>query len=69
VRSGRANTKLRDLGLQPHLLGDELIESTLRVVQRYQARVVERAIAPQTRWKPGELGEKLAPPVARAITA
>ena len=64
-----ANTKLRDLGLQPHLLGDELIESTLRVVQRYQARVVERAIAPKTRWKPGELGEKLAPPVARAITA
>ncbi len=63
-----ANTKLRDLGLQPHLLGDELIESTLKVVERYRGRVVERAIAPKTRWKPGELGEKLAPPVARSHT-
>jgi UDP-sulfoquinovose synthase len=60
------NTKLRDLGLQPHLLGDELIESMLQVVERYRDRVVKRAIAPRTQWKPGELGAKLAPSVARA---
>lgn len=60
------NTKLRDLGLQPHLLGDELIESMLQVVERYRDRVVKRAIAPRTQWKPGELGGKLAPSVARA---
>ena len=54
-----ANTKLKDLGLQPHLLGEELIQSMLGIVNRYQHRVVHRAIAPRTRWKPGELGGEL----------
>ena len=58
------NTKLRDLGLQPHLLGDELVQSMLQIIERYQDRVIHRAIAPQTRWKPGELGGKTAPAAA-----
>ena len=49
------NTKLLDLGLQPHLLGEELVQSMLRTIERYKNRVIERAIAPRTRWKPGEL--------------
>ena len=51
------NTKLRDLGLQPHHLGDELVHSMMGVIERHKGRVIERAIAPQTRWKPAELGE------------
>jgi UDP-sulfoquinovose synthase len=47
-----ANTKLRDLGLQPHLLGQELVQSVLRIIDRHKDRVIERAIAPRTRWKP-----------------
>ena len=50
-----ANTKLRDLGLKPHYLGEELVRSMLNTIERYKDRVVARAIAPKTRWKPGEL--------------
>jgi UDP-sulfoquinovose synthase len=47
------NTKLHDLGLQPHYLGQELVQSMLSIIARYRGRVIERAIAPHTRWKPG----------------
>jgi UDP-sulfoquinovose synthase len=50
-----ANTKLHDLGLKPHYLGEELVRSMLRIIERYKGRVIGRAILPRTRWKPGEL--------------
>jgi UDP-sulfoquinovose synthase len=50
-----ANTKLIDLGLKPHHLGEELVRSMLRIIERHKGRVIERAILPTTRWKPGEL--------------
>jgi len=50
-----ANTKLHDLGLEPHLLGEELVRSMLGIIDRYRDRVIERAILPRTRWRPGEL--------------
>src|SRR3954470_12506164 len=50
-----ANTKLRDLGLKPHLLGEELVRSMLSTIDRYKDRVVTRAIAPKTQWRPEEL--------------
>src|SRR3954469_317426 len=50
-----ANTKLRELGLEPHHLGEELVTSMLGIIDRYRDRVIERAILPRTRWKPGEL--------------
>jgi UDP-sulfoquinovose synthase len=56
------NTKLKDLGLQPHLLGPELVHSVLKTIERYRDRVIERAIRPKTKWKPGEL--KAQPAVA-----
>jgi UDP-sulfoquinovose synthase len=59
------NTKLLDLGLQPHLLGEELVQSMLRTIERYKDRVIDRAIAPQTQWKPGEL-EAASPAATRA---
>ncbi|MEK6278117.1 MAG: NAD-dependent epimerase/dehydratase family protein [Actinomycetota bacterium] len=49
------HTKLLDLGLEPHFLGDELVRSMLAIIERYQDRVIERAIVPKTRWRPGEL--------------
>ena len=49
-----ANTKLHDLGLQPHLLGDELVRSMLSTIERHKERVISRAIAPKTQWRPGE---------------
>jgi len=49
------NTKLLDLGLKPHHLGEELVRSMLETIERHRDRVIERAILPSTQWKPGEL--------------
>jgi UDP-sulfoquinovose synthase len=62
------NDKLLALGLEPHYLGDELVQSVLRTIDRYRHRVNAEVIAPSVRWHPGEadtlpaevlLGEKL----------
>jgi UDP-sulfoquinovose synthase len=50
-----AHTKLLDLGLEPHFLGEELVRSMLKIIERYKDRVIEQAIVPRTRWNPGEL--------------
>jgi UDP-sulfoquinovose synthase len=55
-----AHSKLLDLGLEPTLLGEELVLSMLRIIESYKDRVVRRAILPHTRWKPGELVAELA---------
>jgi UDP-sulfoquinovose synthase len=46
-----ANTKLLDLGLEPHLLTDEVIAGMLELVERYRDRVDVRAIAPTVQWR------------------
>jgi UDP-sulfoquinovose synthase len=48
------HTKLLDLGLEPTLLGEELVESIIHAIERYKGRVVETAIDPQTRWNPAQ---------------
>ena len=50
-----SNDKLMALGLKPHPLGDELVRSMLAAIARYKGRVIDRAIAPKTVWRPGEL--------------
>jgi UDP-sulfoquinovose synthase len=49
------HTKLLDLGLEPNHLGEELVRSMLKIIERYKGRVIPRAIEPTTRWRPGEL--------------
>jgi UDP-sulfoquinovose synthase len=49
------HTKLLDLGLKPHLLGEELVRSMLKIIEQHKDRVIPSAIIPTTRWKPGEL--------------
>ena len=46
------NSNLLDLGLQPHLLGDELVRSMLSTIERHRDRVITRAIEPRVRWRP-----------------
>jgi len=48
------HTKLLDLGLQPTLLKEELIESVLHAVERYKEHVIESSIDPHTRWNPAD---------------
>ena len=45
------HTKLVDLGLEPHLLSDELILSVLKVVERYKDRVDRQVIMPSVTWR------------------
>jgi UDP-sulfoquinovose synthase len=47
------HTKLLDLGLEPTLLGEELVESMIHTIERYKGQVIEGSIDPKTRWAPG----------------
>jgi UDP-sulfoquinovose synthase len=55
------NTKLLDLGLQPHLLSETLIEHVFDVIGRYRHRVIEDHILPRTRWRPPTREKQTAP--------
>jgi UDP-sulfoquinovose synthase len=50
-----AHTGLLELGLQPNYLGEELVLSMLGIIRQHRDRVIQRSIAPRTRWHPGEL--------------
>jgi UDP-sulfoquinovose synthase len=45
------NTNLLDLGLQPHLLSDSLLDSLLNFAVKYQHRVDRGQIMPKVSWK------------------
>jgi UDP-sulfoquinovose synthase len=47
-----AHTKLLGLGLEPTLLGEELVESMIHAIERHKERVIESSIDPKTRWRP-----------------
>jgi UDP-sulfoquinovose synthase len=59
------HTKLLDLGLEPTLLGEELVESMIHTIERFKGRVIESSIDPRTRWNPG--GDGIAPSPAPAV--
>ncbi|HEY2717291.1 MAG TPA: NAD-dependent epimerase/dehydratase family protein [Solirubrobacterales bacterium] len=46
------NTNLLDLGLEPHDLGEELVESMLGIIERHKGNAIESSIEPRTRWNP-----------------
>ncbi len=45
------NTKLLDLGLQPHYLSDSLLDSLLNFAIKYKERVDTKEILPKVKWK------------------
>ncbi|MET3683007.1 UDP-sulfoquinovose synthase [Alkalibacillus flavidus] len=45
------NTKLQDLGLEPHLLDDDVIREILRAVVDHKDRVIKDNILPTVTWK------------------
>lgn len=45
------NTKLRDLGLEPHLLTDDVLRGILQSVIRYKDRVIMDNVMPKVTWK------------------
>jgi UDP-sulfoquinovose synthase len=48
------HTKLLDLGLEPTLLGEELVESIIHAIERYKGNAIEGSIDPRTRWNPAK---------------
>jgi len=46
-----ANTRLLDLGLQPHYLSETLLNSVLQVVQQHKGRINPRLIMPGVNWR------------------
>ncbi len=46
-----AHTKLLDLGLEPHLLTESVIQGMLSLIERHRARVDANAIAPTVQWR------------------
>jgi UDP-sulfoquinovose synthase len=49
------NDKLLDLGLEPALLGDELVRSVLNSIADNRDRIIESAIEPNATWKSGSI--------------
>ncbi|MDB9516617.1 UDP-sulfoquinovose synthase [Roseofilum reptotaenium CS-1145] len=45
------NTKLKDLGLEPHNLEESLLDSLINVAQTYKGRVDESQILPKVSWR------------------
>ncbi|MBE9097855.1 NAD-dependent epimerase/dehydratase family protein [Vacuolonema iberomarrocanum] len=45
------NTRLIDLGLDPHYLSDSLLDSLLNFAVKYKERVNEKEILPRVKWK------------------
>ena len=45
------NTKLLDLGLQPHYLSDSLLDSLLNFANKYRQRVDKQQILPNVSWR------------------
>ncbi len=43
---------LLDLGLEPHLLSETLIESMFAAIERHRDRVILDHILPTIRWRP-----------------
>jgi UDP-sulfoquinovose synthase len=50
------HTKLVDLGLEPHLLSDTLIESLFEITKRYAHRVRLEALRPTVDWRKPSTG-------------
>ena len=45
------HSKLSDLGLEPHLLSDSLVDSLINVALRYRDRIDPATFAPQVSWR------------------
>ena len=47
------HSKLIDLGLQPHLLSDSLLDSLINIALKYKDRIDQSVFMPQVNWRNG----------------
>ena len=54
------NSKLQDLGLEPHLMSDALMDSLLKIIIEYKDRVDKSLILPGVNWtESASVGQQL----------
>jgi len=58
------HTALLDLGLEPHLLSETLVESVFGVIEQHRDRVRPETILPKTTWKGTPAAQPAPEPVA-----
>ncbi len=51
-----AHTKLLDLGLKPHFLCDELVDSMLETILKYKHRIKNEIVLPKVKWNSTDQG-------------
>ena len=56
------HSKLIDLGLQPHLLSDSLLDSLMNIAVKYRDRIDTSLFLPQVDWRRAH-NDRRAPPV------
>jgi UDP-sulfoquinovose synthase len=52
-------TKLLDLGLQPHYLGDSLLDSLLNIALEYRDRIDPDVVMPSVDWREGRAKQRI----------
>jgi len=60
-----SHTKLRDLGLEPHLLSETLLEHVFESIEMHRDRVITEHILPTTTWRNGYRKPVEAPTAAK----
>lgn len=53
------HTALMDLGLKPHLLSEELVETVIKRIAQFKDRIIPDAIVPRIRWSTGDGSQKV----------
>jgi UDP-sulfoquinovose synthase len=54
------HTRLLDLGLEPHILSETLVEHVFEVIDRYRSRIITHGIDPATKWRPARAAQPVA---------
>ena len=54
------HTRLLDLGLEPHMLSETLVEHVFEVIDRYRSRIITHGIDPATKWRPAHAAQPVA---------
>ena len=54
-----AHTKLLDLGLEPHYLGDGILDSVLNIAMQYNDRIDPDVVMPSVNWRTGKSKQRV----------
>ena len=63
------HSKLIDLGLQPHLLSDSLLDSLMNIAVKYRDRVDASMMLPQVNWREPHNERRLHTTLAAGMSA